>query len=269
MNNYSPNMLKTFDECQQKFFLKYIQKLSVPQPSYLFEKGKKIHALANYYLRGENVEKLEKVLNVDEKIAWEALKSNKYFKLKVLNTEYNLSCKVGKYWVGGRLDAFMVDSQMQPCHAELVSASNQQSIQEKSRNEFGVTISENIPEYSSSHLSPLTSHYFILDYKTGNIPADAGQDFQTIVYLLSADKYLQKHGGYKSLKFVYLGLKQDVEKEILFSEELKKQYEEKIIKTCEKIDFAITSNSSNVFSKNAERCKTCEYKKLCSVETNL
>lgn len=220
MNNYSPNMLKTFDECPQKFFLKYIQKLSVPQPSYLFEKGKKIHALANYYLRGENVEKLEKALNIDEKIAWEALKSNKYFKLKVLNTEYNLSCKVDKYWIGGRLDAFMTDGE----------------------------------------------NYFILDYKTGNIPTDAGQDFQTIVYLLSADKYLKKHDGYKSLKFVYLGLKQDVEKEILLSEELKKQYEAKIISTCEKIDFAITSNSSNVFGKNVQSCKKCEYKKLCAVD---
>lgn len=217
MNNYSPNMLKTFDECQQKFFLKYIQKLSVPQPSYLFEKGKKIHALANYYLRGENVEKLEKVLTADEKKAWEALKSNKYFKLKVLNTEYNLSCKVDKYWIGGRLDAFMADDE----------------------------------------------NYFILDYKTGNIPADAGQDFQTIVYLLAADKYLKKHGGGKSLKFVYLGLKQDVEKEILLSEELKKQYEAKIVSTCEKIDFAV---NSNVFVKKPERCKTCEYKKLCAVE---
>lgn len=236
MNNYSPNMLKTFDECQQKFFLKHIQKLSVPQPSYLFEKGKKIHALANYYLRGENVEKLEKALNADEKTAWQALKSNKYFKLKVLNTEYNLSCKVDKYWVGGRLDAFMYnDPSPQPSPA---------------RGEGEISMKD----------------YFILDYKTGNIPADAGQDFQTIVYLLAADKYLKKHGGGKSLKFVYLGLKQDVEKEILLSDELKKQYEEKIISTCEKIDFAIASNTSNVFGKNAKNCKKCEYKKLCQVD---
>lgn len=235
MNNYSPNMLKTFDECQQKFFLKYIQKLSVPQPSYLFEKGKKIHALANYYLRGENVEKLEKALNVDEKSAWEALKSNKYFKLKVLNTEYNLSCKIGKYWIGGRLDAFMCSDpspQPSPPRGEGANA---------------------------------LLDYFILDYKTGNIPQNAEQDFQTIVYLLSSDRYLAKKGGYKSLKFVYLGLKQDVEKEILLSDELKKQYEEKIISTCEKIDFAITSNTSNLFGKNAQSCKKCEYKKLCNV----
>lgn len=207
-------MFKAFDECQQKFFFKYIQKLSVPQRSALFEKGKKIHALANYYLNGENIEKMEKVLTPDEKIAWETLKSSKYFNLNVVNTEYNLSCKIGKYWVGGRLDAFMHDGQ----------------------------------------------NFFILDYKTGNIPQNAEQDFQTIVYLLCADKFLKQKGEYKSLKFVYLGLKKDIEQEIILDENLKKQYEEKIVSTCKNIDFAV---NSNIFSKNEERCNSCEYNKLC------
>lgn len=214
MNNYSPNMLKTFDECQQKFFLKYVEKCSLPQRSTIFEKGKKIHALANYYLNGFDIEKMEKTLNSDEKTAWERLKSNKYFKLNVVNTEYNLSCKINKYWVGGRLDAFMSDGE----------------------------------------------NYLILDYKTGQIPANAEQDFQTIVYLLAADKHLK--GNYSSLKFIYLGLKNDTEKEILLSSDLKKQYEEKIISTCDKIDFAI---NSNLFVMNQAKCLTCEYNKVCGV----
>jgi len=218
LNNFSPNMLKTFDECSQKFFFRYFQKLSVPQRAKIFEKGKKIHALANYYLSGEDIEKMEKSLNVDEKNTWEALKSSKYFDLNVVDTEYNLSCKVGKYWVGGRLDAFM---------------------------------------------SGERSDYYILDYKTGNIPKNAKQDFQTIVYLLCADKFLKSKVGYGSLKFVYIGLKNDVEEEILLGDDLRKQYEEKIISACEKINFAV---SSNVFQKNLEACKFCEYNKLCGGE---
>lgn len=214
MNNYSPNMLKTFDECQQKFFLKYVEKCSLPQRSSIFEKGKKIHALANYYLNGFDIEKMEKTLNSDEKATWESLKSSKYFKLDVVNTEYNLSSKIGKYWVGGRLDALMNNDK----------------------------------------------DYVILDYKTGNIPSNAEQDFQTIVYLLATDKYLIKKGGYNSLKFVYLGLKNDTEKEILLTDDLKKQYEDKIVSTCEKIDFAI---NSNVFAMNHLKCSTCEYNKIC------
>ena len=138
----------------------------------------------------------------------------------MFNTEYNLSCKIGKYWIGGRLDAFMSSDE----------------------------------------------NYFILDYKTGNIPPNAEQDFQTIVYLLCASKWLSNKGGYKSLKFVYIGLKNDIEKEILLSEALKKQYEAKIIFTCEKINLAV---SSNVFQKNKDRCKQCEYKKLCGIGEDL
>lgn len=226
MNNFSPNMLKTFDECQQKFFFKYVEKISLPQRSTIFEKGKKIHALANYYLNGENIEKMEKILTPDEKITWEALKSIKYFKLNVINTEYNLSCKIDNYWIGGRLDAFMSNN----------GAADKPAAPEK-------------------------AEYFILDYKTGNIPANAEQDFQTIVYLLCADKFLQRKGGYNSLKFIYLGLKNDVEKEILLNENLKQQYEEKIISTCKKIDFSI---NSNVFTKNKENCQNCEYNKICN-----
>lgn len=215
MNNYSPNMLKTFEECQQKFFFKYIKKISLPQRSTIFEKGKKIHALANYFLNNENIEKMEKVLTADEKIAWESLKSNKYFKMNVLNTEYNLSCKIDKYWIGGRLDAFMFDGK----------------------------------------------DYFILDYKTGYLPQNAEQDFQTIVYLLCTDKFLNKKSSYNSLRFVYIGLKEGKEKEILLSKDLKEQYEERIVSACKKIDLAV---NSNVFSPNKEICKNCEYNKFCN-----
>lgn len=212
---YSPNMLKTFEECPQKFFLKYIEHVSLPQRSTIFEKGKKIHALANYYLNGEHIEKMEKVLTTDKKLAWEALKKSEYFKLSVFNTEYNLSCKVDKYWIGGRLDALIYNGK----------------------------------------------DYFILDYKTGQIPQNAEQDFQTIVYLLAADKFLQRKGGYSSLKFIYLGLKENKEKEIILTPDLKKQYEEKIIQTCKKID---TATASRACSQNKERCLKCEYAKFCN-----
>ena len=109
MNSFSPNMLKTFEACPVKYHFKYIQKISVPQKNSLFEKGKKVHALANYYLRGDNISKLEKALNSEEKTIWEILKKNEYFQKSYINSEYNISCKVGNYWIGGRLDALMKD----------------------------------------------------------------------------------------------------------------------------------------------------------------
>lgn len=215
MNNYSPNMLKVFDECQHKFFLKYVEKISLPQRSNIFEKGKKIHALANYYLNNFDVSKMEKTLNSDEKITWESLKKSKYFDLKVFNTEYNLSCKIDKYWVGGRLDALIQDGK----------------------------------------------DYIILDYKTGQIPQNAEYDFQTMVYLLCADKLLKKKCGYNSLKFIYIGLKKGTEKEIILTENLKKEYKSIITDICKKIDFSI---AHKVFEKTQDCCH-CEYQKICNL----
>lgn len=109
MNSFSPNMLKTFKTCPKKYEFKYIQNISVPQKSSLFEKGKKVHALASYYLRGFDTTKLETNLTEQEKIVWESLKQNEYFQKTYVSSEYSLSCKIGGFWVGGRLDAVVKD----------------------------------------------------------------------------------------------------------------------------------------------------------------
>lgn len=107
MTNYSPNMLKTFKSCPLKYKFKYIDRISLPQKASFFEKGKKVHTLANYYLKGDDISKFEPTLNENEKIAWNNLKSNEFFSYKYVNSEYNLSCKIGDYWIGGRLDAIV------------------------------------------------------------------------------------------------------------------------------------------------------------------
>lgn len=107
MNNFSPNMLKTFKDCPQKYYLKYVKKISVPQKSTPFEKGKKIHALANYYLRGDDITKLETALTQEEFAVWEALKSNEFFQKTYINSEYQLYSKIDGFWIGGRLDALV------------------------------------------------------------------------------------------------------------------------------------------------------------------
>lgn len=107
MTNYSPNMLKTYKSCPLKYKFKYIDKISLPQKASFFEKGKKVHALANYYLMGNDILKFEPTLNESEKEAWNNLKNNEFFNLEYVNSEYNLSCKIGDFWIGGRLDAIV------------------------------------------------------------------------------------------------------------------------------------------------------------------
>ena len=109
MNNFSPNMLKTFKDCPKKYYFKYIQQISAPQAALPFEKGKKIHALANYYLRGDDITKLEKALTPEEFTTWQILKSNEYFQKEYINSECNLSCRIKGYWINGRIDALVKD----------------------------------------------------------------------------------------------------------------------------------------------------------------
>lgn len=109
MEIFSPNMLKTFEECPKKYEFRYIQNISAPQKTTPFEKGKKIHALANYYLKNEDITRLEQTLTQEERKLWEDLKNNEYFKKTYVQSEYNLSFKLDKYWVGGRIDAIVKD----------------------------------------------------------------------------------------------------------------------------------------------------------------
>lgn len=104
---YSPNMLKTYEACPAKFYYKYIKNISMPVNEEIYELGKNIHALASYYLRNENIIKMEAALTEKERLIWEYLKSLKYFSYEVINTEYNLAVKIDKYFLGGRLDALV------------------------------------------------------------------------------------------------------------------------------------------------------------------
>lgn len=224
MTNFSPNMLKTFQACPQKYKFKYVDNISLPQKSSFFEKGKKVHALANYYLQGNDVSKLEKALNEAEMTAWQNLKNNKFFNMAYVNSEYNLSCKVGEHWIGGRLDA-------------LVKATHTPN---------------------PSHLKGDGDVYYILDYKTGSIPKNPEYDYQTMVYLLclSNATFVKPQDG---LKFVYIDLKNNQNCVIDFTPQRHKEYEKAICKICDKIDNFQFSEDI----KHQKMCDFCEYKKIC------
>ena len=195
MNSFSPNMLKTFEACPVKYHFKYIQKISVPQKNTLFEKGKKVHALANYYLRGDNISKLEKALNSEEKTIWEILKKNEYFQKSYINSEYNISCKVGNYWIGGRLDALMKDE------------NNYYILDYKTG-----SIPKN-PEYDYQ-----TMVYLLCTSK-----------------LLEKQTLKQVQSDVRNIKFVYIDLKNNQNRIIDFTPEKEKEYEKNILAICDKI----------------------------------
>ena len=103
----SPHMLKTLKQCSEKYYFKYIKKISMPSNNEIYTTGQNIHALASYYLKKQNIDKMESSLDVKELEIWNYLKNIKYFNYEVINTEYNLFFKSGKHFFGGRLDALV------------------------------------------------------------------------------------------------------------------------------------------------------------------
>lgn len=207
---YSPAMLKIFEQCKKKFEYKYVKGISIPVDTSKMQQGKNIHALANYYLKNYNIDKLEKALTPDEETLWNALKNIKQFQYDYLESEYNLTSKIDKFWISGRLDALVKNNK----------------------------------------------DYYILDYKTGQIPQNPEYDYQTIIYLLMVNKLIK---NYSSLNFVYIDLKKQKTTEIRFTDKLKQEYEEKLLKILKDIEKSL---KLNIFSQQKE-CKYCEYYKLC------
>ena len=179
----SPNMLKTVTSSKEMFIQKYIYNNPEFTLNAPFKKGKEIHALANYYLSGQNIEKLENSLDLNQMKLWNTVKNSKYFKFQCIESEYQINAKIDKFWIGGRIDSVMKNDK----------------------------------------------NYYILDYKTGEIPDNAKYDYQTMVYLYCMDKLLK---NYDSLNFVYIGLRDNEIEKITLNETLKKEYEKLILEGC-------------------------------------
>lgn len=224
LNNFSPNMLKTYKTCPKKFYYMYIEGVRVPQSSTPFEKGKKIHALANYYLQEINISRIETALSPAEKDLWNLLLENPFYRKKCLKSEFQLSCKLDRHekvndadiylencsvWIGGRMDAVVHDG----------------------------------------------GEYYILDYKTGSIPKNPEYDYQTMIYLLCMDRYLKQ---YDLLSFVYINLKDKQNYVIKFNEQIKLKYEQQIVEICDRII------KDTLYIPNHNNCKFCEFAKICT-----
>lgn len=97
--------------------------------------------------------------------------------------------------------------------------------------------------------------YYILDYKTGEIPNNAKYNYQTIVYLMSCDKLIS---NYKNLNFVYLNVRTGEEEIITFSDILNQEYEDKLTN----IINDIVKLSVPIPHKN-QQCLRCSYAKMC------
>ena len=100
-------MIKTYQACPKKYYFQYVENINMPKSLLPFEKGKKVHALANYYLQKIKIDRIESALNDSEREVWELLKENPFYNMNYLKSEFTLSIKLSDFWLGGRLDAIV------------------------------------------------------------------------------------------------------------------------------------------------------------------
>lgn len=100
-------MIKTYLTCPKKYYYQYVENVAMPKSSLPFEKGKKIHALANYYLQNIKIDRIETALTDAEFEIWELLKQNPFYNMDYLKSEFTLMLKLSDFWLGGRLDALV------------------------------------------------------------------------------------------------------------------------------------------------------------------
>lgn len=100
-------MIKTYLTCPKKYYYQYVENVAMPKSSLPFEKGKKIHALANYYLQNIKIDRIETALTGAELEIWELLKQNPFYNMNYLKSEFSLMLKLSDFWLGGRLDALV------------------------------------------------------------------------------------------------------------------------------------------------------------------
>ena len=96
------------------------------------------------------------------------------------------------------------------------------------------------------------NNYYILDYKTGSVPQEPENDLQTIVYMCALAISLKKN--YKTLRFVYLDLKNNAEK-VVESSQIHPEIIEQILAQIEREKFQPTDDKKT--------CATCEYRMFC------
>lgn len=99
-------MLKTFEDCPQKYKFMYVDNMRFPEPkSSKTDTGVKIHALINYYLMGKDVSKMVIGLDKSDKLLWHNFINSPVLKYHFLESEYSFDVKFGTARLTGRVDA--------------------------------------------------------------------------------------------------------------------------------------------------------------------
>lgn len=116
MNNttFISDQFETWQTCQKKYYFKYVKRLRLPENKNNFRLGKSVHALVQYYLKGHNIEHLERSIDEDIQSHWNAIKNSSILTKPLVCVEwgFNALVKGTTQWLNGRIDAVFYDEEL-------------------------------------------------------------------------------------------------------------------------------------------------------------
>ncbi len=230
----SANMMKLFQECPKKFYLTYKEGITIPQNNSSSEKGKNLHALINYYLKGFNIDKIKKALSAEELQLWNNFLSLKIKPANLFESEYSFNVKIANkntdryWWLNGRIDAIIKSGE----------------------------------------------HYTIYDWKTGNIPENPQNDLQTQTYIFALDKILKQQKtatNINQIKFNYINLKTLAEYSLKADENYLTEASKNILNILNNIHYCTSSKkpATQEFQHKKKACTHCKFKSICESDVFL
>lgn len=176
MDTFSANSLKILQISKAEFEKKFIDKIELIEENKDAILGNKFHSLICYYLKNYNIKKFENSLLNEEKELFLKIKNSKTMAIAKNTSEKYIE---------------------QPF--------------------FIKEFLNNKPFFLTGRFDAILKmedKYIILDWKTKNLPKDANNDIQTIVYLHCASKLFNT----KNIEMIYYSLYNDEEKNVKYNE---------------------------------------------------
>ncbi len=111
MELYTNSMLKDWKTCANRYYFKYVKKISIPKSEENFELGRKVHAMVNYYLNGFDMDIMEKSAGEDVLRHYKSILSHPLLKQEHFLSEWGFTTSIGetKNLFVGRIDAIFYD----------------------------------------------------------------------------------------------------------------------------------------------------------------
>ena len=113
MELYTNSMLKDWKTCKNRYYFKYVKKISIPKSEENFELGRKVHAMISYYLNGFDMGIMERSAGEEVLKHYNSILRHPLLQQEHFLSEWGFTVSVGNtanVFVG-RIDAIFYDKE--------------------------------------------------------------------------------------------------------------------------------------------------------------